>query len=142
MAEFAAQTTFILQFLDFAKDKLELLRFMGGSYEEYNYNVLKVGWTLSAIFMGCVVSKPFNHLRTVVESTPKNRAGERLFTSYAEAWGKYAGEYYSITQLYQGFWRYFWHRAPPLFVSLWVADSLGMFTKLRYPNCYLPDEDD
>ena len=100
MAEYCMQTTFMFTMMDFWKDKTRHLEWMGNAYPAYNSSILKFFNVAASVYMGFLFSKPFHHLRVLVENVPQNSRGERMFTSYSEAFGKFAGEYYFLIQLY------------------------------------------
>ena len=62
-----------------------------------------------------------------------------MFISYSEAFGKIIGEYYYVMNLYANFWKYVARVGPPTFIGLWVADLLGIFDKLHYPNAFIEE---
>ena len=138
MAEFTAQTFGMLFWMDFLKDKFRTGRTFGLDFEPFPNMYIRVICTTAATYLGLIHGFTFKSMRHWVESLPRNSKGELPFNSYAECFWKAMGDTYNVAHLWNGFHRYLMRAGPPLWVSIWVADSLGVFDQPELPAVYLP----
>lgn len=124
--------TFTLLFTyDFVIDKLGTVTFRQSHNWPYDFTKF-LAITLSC-YLSCVFSYPWAvTIREMVDFWPKEKGGVCTFqNNYRKAavwlWYHDYGSNY-----FPGFVNnYFWRNAPWMFVSLWIADTMGMFKYWR-----------
>jgi ABC-type phosphate/phosphonate transport system permease subunit len=124
------QTLTMFYTYDWLKDKLGAVTYR---LTEWPYALFKTMAISLSVYLGCVFSYPFGVVcREMVDFWPKDKGGVCTFQgNYRKAmvwlWYHDYGSNY-----FPGFFNnYFWRQAPWMFGTLWLADTLGMFTYWR-----------
>lgn len=66
-------------------------------------------------------------LRALTDLTPKVNGKHPFERNYRKAFA-FLWEYSYTSQYFIGFWTYFWRQAPWMMGTLYIADSLGLFS--------------
>lgn len=102
---------------------------MGCQFGGIPYFPLKLFNATFSSFLAAAISYPFAvKTRELVELWPKLNGQCRFEGNYRKAmvWLYYSDFYGS---LFSGFYKnYFWNVFPSLFITVWLADSFGIFT--------------
>lgn len=139
MTRFWLETSSTLFWLDFLKDKCLHVQYYGSTNGGFSDTSMRLLYVTFGTSVGITYGYAFETIRNRVEKYPKNSKGERYFESYAEGGLKTLGEYYNVLSTFRGFGRHFLRNAPPLFMSLWFADIIGVFDIYRIESIILPD---
>ena len=139
MAEKALQTTGTLFWLDFVKDKLKHTLNFGTDQEGLNPILLRLLYVSFGTYIGLFYGYPMIMLRQYVEKLPLNSKGELYFANYSEALWKALGDNFRFPSLWCGFHTYLLKCGPPLFATLWFADSIGLFDQYQIDGIIMPD---
>jgi len=120
--------SFLMYLFDFAYDKVRVFeegmdspRFLG----KFAAASFATGWA-------CFASMPWDvTVRRLVEFTPQIDGKNAFDGNYRKALS-YLWYYKQMGQYFVGFNAYFWKNAPGMFMTLWLADNLGLFTWYRH----------
>lgn len=100
-------------------------------YNDFNYNWVKF-WLLNASFVaGSIFGQPFYALKNMMDNWPKERGGRDTFNGScwnAFKWFKHNYADGFNTNLIEGYWRWFRKQGIILYIAMWVADDMGLFT--------------
>lgn len=135
----AFETTGMLFWLDFFKDKCRHIKYFGSTNGSFSDTSMRLTYISLGTTIGLAYGYAFESVKKFVELVPKNSKGERYFNNYAEGGMKTLGEYYNILSTFRGFGSHFIRSAPPLFMSLWFADVIGVFDVNAIESVILPD---
>ena len=125
MSNWAFWTTY-LSIYSFLKNKT----FFFHLYFDFHYDLIKAQNMAIAFMFGSIMGYPAYHVREMVDLWPKERGGHCTWNnSYRECW-RWMGQemdflYYNFLS---GYWGWFRRYGAIYLISLWTADSLGMFT--------------
>jgi hypothetical protein len=125
MAEKTLQTTGMFFWMDSLRDKLKHVEKIG-DFPGVNPTTLKFFYIGFGTYMGLLHGYPALALKHYVESTPLNSKGEPFFATYSEGLWKILGDTVNFSFLWSGFHSYLFRAGPPLFATLWFADSMGL----------------
>jgi solute carrier family 25 (mitochondrial oxoglutarate transporter), member 11 len=101
-------------------------------YHECNYSFCKF-WILNFSFaIGALGSQPYFTAKELLDNAPKQRGGQPFFTSGYEAC-RYVKLRWNESQpnLLHGYWRWFRSHGAVLYITIWLADSMGLMDNLR-----------
>lgn len=138
MIEKALQTTGLFFWMDFLKDKLKHMEHWGTDHPGFSQNYLRFLYVSFGTYIGLLYGYPLVVLRNYVEKLPLNSKGEMYFASYSEAIWKGLGDNYEFTGLWSGFHRYLLKCGPPLFLTVWFADVIGLLDQHHPPPFLVP----
>lgn len=65
-----------------------------------------------------------------------------MFRSYSQLLWMTLADSVNFTHMWTGVWRYAIRAFPPLFLTAWFADSLGMIPQNEYHSYIVPEEED
>ena len=89
-----------------------------------------VSFSLAILLTG-IMAYPFKYFaRNLIELYPKDFGGEMYKFQYRKALIEVAGNS-NYSSNYKGMSRYFWLKGPRFFITLWVAERLGLFRSWR-----------
>mmetsp|Transcript_8349 Transcript_8349/g.7413 ORF Transcript_8349/g.7413 Transcript_8349/m.7413 type:complete len:227 (+) Transcript_8349:414-1094(+) len=124
------QTLTLFYTYDWLKDK-----FGGVTYRigDFPYKLFKFMNVAFSSWLACIISFPIAHTcREMVDFWPKPKDGNSPFHgNYRRAfvWMLYQDQ---LGNIWPGFMnQYFYRTFPTMFITLWIADTLGMFTYHR-----------
>jgi solute carrier family 25 oxoglutarate transporter 11 len=99
-------------------------------YNDFNYNFIKTLNLSASFFIASIVSYPFYFTREMVDIWPKERGGHCTWNNSYRACMKWMLE--NVDMMYynflSGYTRWVARFGLGYFISLWVADNLGMFS--------------
>lgn len=104
---------------------------------------IKFASTAFSVFLGTVAAYPFNiPVRATAELVPYQLGGGSINYSYTQAMHRLM-VVYRHTAKYAGYGNYIMRTGPGLFVTLWVAEWMGIFKNwqtdyFRYPGVNIP----
>jgi hypothetical protein len=126
MAEKTWQTASLFYWTDIIKEKCHHFQHYGsnnGGFSDFTMKTVYLGF--GSLF-GLIGGYPFVRFREIMEQFPLNSRGEPAFASYSEGFWRLLSEHYNPIQLMSGFWPYVVRCGPPLFLTMWFADSIGL----------------
>lgn len=117
------ESVFLLYFTDFFFDWSRYLHMEN----DVPFTPLKALSISAGIFLAGVTSYPLSQTaRNIIELYPKQHGGEKYFYHYRKAFlNTISATYHSGN--YHGLSRYYWVKGPRFFVTLWIAEWLGLF---------------
>lgn len=99
-------------------------------YNDFNYDFIKAGSLAISFGVGSLLAYPFYFTREMVDLWPKERGGHCTWNNSYRQCAKWMIE--NMDMLYfnylTGYGRWLKRFGASYFISLWMADSLGMFS--------------
>ncbi|OMJ87264.1 hypothetical protein SteCoe_11031 [Stentor coeruleus] len=138
MAEKTIQTMCLFFYLDFIKEKCHHIQHYGTDLGGFSDNSMRLIYTSLGVYLGVLHGYPILTLGKMVEQLPLNSKGERFFNNYSEAAWKALGENFNVYSLWHGFHRYLLKVGPPMFLTMWFADVMGLFDILYLEGYVVP----
>ena len=138
LAEKTLQTFGLFFWIDFVRDKLKHFRTFNEYEVGFNENYLRFISISIGVMSGIFYGYPMLMLKEMVEGMPRNSKGELYLETYSEALWKIATENVSVVYLWNGYFKYLTRVGPPLFITCWVADLLGLLEQYEVPGIVLP----
>ena len=132
MGEFWGQTLGLFFWFDVIKDKFRATRDFGQDFPGFPQWIARIYYTSLAVYISLFNGYPFRMIRHFVEELPRNNQGEVLFKTYAECFWKAIGDNFKMWHLWNGFHRYLIKAAPPLWITVWFADSIGLLEQTEF----------
>jgi len=101
-------------------------------YNDFSYEWIKLLMMTFSWGMGCLASYPAYFAREMVDLWPKERGGHCTWNnSYYNAimWA-YHNQDLFFTNYFAGYTNYMVKKGIPVFIAVWMADNIGMFTNV------------
>jgi hypothetical protein len=85
----------------------------------------------AGIFLSGIVSHPMRKIaRNIIEIYPRQNGGEKFLYQYRKAFQNVIGAtHYSGN--YHGLSKFYWMKGPRFFITLWIAEWMGLFRSWR-----------
>lgn len=121
------QTLTLLFSYDWLKDKFGTVTFR---ISDYPYGLVKGTMALISVYLACLFSYPWAvTIKEMVDLWPKEKGGVCTFQGNYRKAAVWLWYHETTNTSFPGFMNnYFYRQAPWMFASLWIADTLGMFT--------------
>ena len=101
-------------------------------YHDFNYSMCKFIILSGSMALASIFWQPWLTVKDILDNAPKDRGGKPTFNSSYEAiryvklrWNEYQ------PNLMYGYWRWFRSYGIQMFISVWLADNLGLMDNIR-----------